>query len=139
MQVLHMDRNNYYGGESASLSLKQVGQCGARLLTVSQQRPSFEKNAHAWLHSTSCSHELPCISSAMQFVTTSAAVGEVSPWSGATSIAWPQPRLQCGPSAQGVYNEGLCSSLCCCMLKQCYGHNIVTYDMLHSAGREQQR
>ena len=24
LQVLHMDRNNYYGGESASLSLQQV-------------------------------------------------------------------------------------------------------------------
>ncbi len=24
-QVLHIDRNNYYGGESASLSLNQVG------------------------------------------------------------------------------------------------------------------
>ena len=24
VQVLHMDRNNYYGGESASLSLQQV-------------------------------------------------------------------------------------------------------------------
>jgi RAB protein geranylgeranyltransferase component A len=24
LQVLHMDRNNYYGGESASLNLQQV-------------------------------------------------------------------------------------------------------------------
>ena len=30
-QVLHMDRNNYYGGESASLNLNQVGHGAQRL------------------------------------------------------------------------------------------------------------
>ncbi len=27
LKVLHIDRNNYYGGHSASLNLKQVGLC----------------------------------------------------------------------------------------------------------------
>ena len=41
-QVLHMDRNNYYGGESASLSLNQVcavAPCCARVCAAAPTRP----------------------------------------------------------------------------------------------------
>ena len=36
LQVLHMDRNDYYGGESASLSLEQVGSADYRLAKINR-------------------------------------------------------------------------------------------------------
>lgn len=47
MQVLHMDRNDYYGGESASLNLNQ-----ARNLRGKLWRQSV--SAHAVLNAASC-------------------------------------------------------------------------------------
>jgi len=40
LKVLHMDRNDYYGGESASLNLKQVRFACGRLVCVCKRAPA---------------------------------------------------------------------------------------------------
>jgi RAB protein geranylgeranyltransferase component A len=44
LQVLHMDRNSYYGGASASLNLTQVGSISMGLATACVMNP----NAQLW-------------------------------------------------------------------------------------------
>ena len=56
LKVLHMDRNDYYGGESASLNLKQVRLGGGRRLLFPLSLSLHARRALASAHPGSGSY-----------------------------------------------------------------------------------